>query len=95
MTLIEEIPERTKLNKEEYNAEVDRLYSQLSKLGWSREACESIAPITLQINHLKKEKGIKILAHSYQTADIIVGVADIVGDSLGLAKKATEISLCR
>jgi quinolinate synthase len=45
----------------------------------------------LRINTLKQEKGIKILAHSYQSPEIIFGIADIVGDSLGLAKKATEI----
>lgn len=49
-----------------------------------------IAPLTLEINALKHEKGAIILAHSYQTPDIVYGVADEVGDSYGLSKKAME-----
>ncbi len=91
MVVIEDTPE---IRKEEFGLleeEVERLFSKLHSLGWSRSACESIAPFTYKINQLKKEKGFKILAHSYQTADIVFGIADIVGDSLALAKKATEI----
>ncbi|MHA1687140.1 MAG: quinolinate synthase NadA, partial [Candidatus Heimdallarchaeaceae archaeon] len=78
-------------DKEEIEKEAARLYEKLKHLGFSKEYCANIAPITLEINRLKKEKNISILAHSYQTADIIAGVADFVGDSLGLAKKATTI----
>ncbi len=44
-----------------------------------------------QIQKLKKEKNAIILAHNYITPDIFHSVADIVGDSLALAKKAAEV----
>lgn len=68
--------------------ETDRLHKKLSKLGWTLHACEKIAPLTLEINGLKRKKNAIILAHSYQTPDIMYGVADFVGDSYGLSKKA-------
>jgi quinolinate synthase len=43
------------------------------------------------INRLKKERGAVILAHNYQTPDIFHCVADIVGDSLQLARDATKV----
>lgn len=42
-----------------------------------------------EIIKLKKEKDICILAHAYQTHDILE-VADYVGDSFGLSQKAAE-----
>lgn len=42
------------------------------------------------IERLKKERGAIILAHNYMTPDIYHGVADYVGDSLGLARRAAE-----
>ncbi|MCK4973414.1 MAG: quinolinate synthase NadA, partial [Candidatus Heimdallarchaeota archaeon] len=91
MVTVEEVIIIPSQDQEKLKKEVDRLYSKLAKLGWTKEVCESIAPFTLRINTIKKEKGIKIFAHSYQTADIIFGVADIVGDSLALAKRASEV----
>lgn len=91
MVVTEEVSKVTEDDTTLLEQEVNRLYEKLGKLGWSKSACESIAPYTLKINTLKEEKGFKILAHSYQTADIVFGIADIVGDSLALAKKATEI----
>lgn len=55
---------------------------------WGLEMCRMIAPLTLEINDHKREKDALILAHSYQTPDIVYGVADEVGDSYGLSKKA-------
>src|SRR4030081_1522638 len=43
------------------------------------------------ILELKKKRNAVILAHNYQTPEIFHGVADIVGDSLLLAREATKV----
>ena len=43
------------------------------------------APLIERITALKVERNAVILAHNYQTPEIFHGIADIVGDSLGLA----------
>ena len=53
---------------------------------WARHA-----PYVLAINRLKQKRNAVILAHNYMTPDIFHGVADVVGDSLHLAIKATEV----
>jgi len=50
----------------------------------------AIAPLIHEINRLKREKNAVILAHNYMTPDIFHGVADIVGDSLALAREAAK-----
>ncbi|MFC5440149.1 quinolinate synthase NadA [Rhodanobacter ginsenosidimutans] len=42
------------------------------------------------INALKQQRGAVIMAHSYQSPEIFHGVADITGDSLGLAQAAAD-----
>lgn len=58
----------------------------LAGLGYRDEELERAARLTWKINRLKKIKNAVIPAHVYQRAEILLGVADFVGDSYKLAK---------
>lgn len=71
--------------------EASRLFARIGQPDrWPLELCRMIAPLTLEINELKRQQDAIILAHSYQTPDIVYGVADRVGDSYGLSRDAME-----
>ena len=47
---------------------------------WNLESCRENAPVTLEINHRKKQKNAVILAHSYVEPEIIYGVGRLAGE---------------
>jgi len=57
---------------------------------WNIETCREIAPLTLEINQLKKEKNAIVLAHSYVEPEVVYGVGDFKGDSYFLAAQAKQ-----
>ena len=61
----------------------DRVRRVIPPLEWPVHA-----PLIHEINRLKRERDAVVLAHNYMTPEIYHCVADIVGDSLALARKA-------
>lgn len=50
----------------------------------------ALGPLIEEIDELKARRNAVVLAHNYMTPDIFHGVADVKGDSLALARLASE-----
>jgi quinolinate synthase len=66
-------------------ATYDKLKTLIPAIEWPVHAAYVAA-----IQDLKQQRNAVILAHNYQTPEIFHGVADIVGDSLALAREAAK-----
>ena len=67
-----------------------QLHAKLSGLGYSREDCAHLEGLLEQVRELKAARRAVILVHNYQRPEIFE-VADLIGDSLALSQRATDI----
>lgn len=67
-------------------ATYDKVRSHIPHIEWAM-----VEPEIRAIEALKREHDAVILAHNYMTPEVFHGVADIVGDSLALAREAQTV----
>jgi quinolinate synthase len=70
--------------------DMPELYSRVARVIPPGE-WQLFTPDIAAIAELKRTRNAVILAHNYQTPEIFHGVADIVGDSLALAREAMNV----
>lgn len=63
---------------------------RLGRVGYSTAEIETLFPQLLEVRELARERDAIILAHNYQRPEILL-LADRIGDSLELARWATEV----
>ena len=75
------------IRSDDVEALYDRVRHAVPEVEWRASFAQDAAAIV----RLKKQRNAVVLAHNYQTPEIFHGVADVVGDSLALAREAQEV----